>query len=144
MEYTLDEVMDVAEVKYYWFFATGSALKLRGTLPDYNLVQTHKMVEELGQPNRHELPKNNSQNKYDENDIYTEGEAARMLWPNAARKPLLKHIEEIEKLAEKGEIDARALLTRNPDKKGQKYYIVVLSQVKNKLMNNNDGRGENS
>ena len=72
MEYTLDEVMDVAEVKYYWFFATESALKLRGTLPDYNLVPTNKMVEKLGQPNRHELPKNNSQNKYDENDIYTE------------------------------------------------------------------------
>lgn len=144
MEYTLDEVMYFGEAKYYWVGGTYDALKLRGTLPDYDLVPTHKMVEKAGLPNRHELPKNNSQNKYDENDIYTEGEAARMLWPNAARKPLLKHIEEIEKLAEKGEIDARALLTRNPDKKGQKYYIVVLSQVKNKLMNNNDGRGGNS
>lgn len=144
MEYTLDEVMYFGEAKYYWVGGTYDALKLRGTLPDYNLVPTHKMVEELGQPNRHELPQNNSQNKYDENDIYTEGEAARKLWPNAARKPLLKHMEEIEKLAEKGEIDARAILTRNPDKKGQKYYIVVLSQVKNKSMNNNDGRGENS
>lgn len=144
MEYTLDEVMYFGEAKYYWAFGTYNALKLRGTLPDYNLVPTHKMVEESGQPNRHELPKNNSQNKYNENDIYTEGEAARKLWPNAARKLLLKHMEEIEKLAEKGEIDARAILTRNPDKKGQKYYIVVLSQVKNKLMNNNDGRGGNS
>lgn len=63
---------------------------------------------------------------------------------NSIANGILKHIEEIEKLAEKGEIDARALLTRNPDKKGQKYYIVVLSQVKNKLINNNDGRGGNS
>ena len=79
MEYTLDEVMYFGEAKYYWAFGTYNALKLRGTLPDYNLVPTHKMVEELGQPNRHELPQNNSQNKYDENDIYTEGEAARKL-----------------------------------------------------------------
>lgn len=136
MKYTLDEVMDISEVQYYWLFATASALELRGTLLDYNLVPTNKMVEKLGQPNLHELPPNNRRKKYDENDIFTEIEAARILWPNAGWKPLLKHMEEIEKLAEKGEIDARAIRSKLLDKKGQKYYIVVLSQIKNKLMNN--------
>lgn len=136
MKYTLDEIMDVSEVQYYWLFATASALELRGTLPDHNLVPTNKMVEKLGQPNLHELPPNNRRKKYDENDIFTEIEAARILWPNAALNPLLKHMEEIEKLAEKGEIDARAIQCKLLDKKGQKYYIVVLSQIKNKLMNN--------
>lgn len=136
MKYTLDEVMDISEAQYYWLFATASALELSGTMPDYNLVPTNKMVEKLGQPNLHKLPQNNRRKKYDENDIFTEIEAARILWPNAALKPLLKHMKEIEKLAEKGEIDARAIRSKLLDKKGQKYYIVVLSQVKNKLINN--------
>lgn len=135
MKYALNEVFYFEEAKYYWLAGTQSALSLRGSMPCYDLIPFHKMIEKYGLPNRKELPNKNSQSKYDENDIYTEKAAAMKLWSNAAPKSILKYMEEIEKLAERGEIDARAIINKSLDKKGQKYYIVVLSQVKNKLMN---------